>query len=432
MFEPFRLSLIIFGTVLIFLWLFTYRDKEVRIFFLFFTSMYLIYSGIGGALEDVTSTYTIYYFIFTCCISLGIYIGLKSKCGQKVSHSLWSKFFDYFLDKYANKIIIFYYVLLLSQLIYPENKLIHLIIPPSPDVISMLRERYQSDGMDFFTIIISLIETIFYPFFLLSLYKYRKETVKLTILVLGTYYIEYCISAYLGRGSMIQALIIILAFTYFYRPKLGKIILIVCVALFPTLLIFFVQYSITRIGGTAESISGREAIEQILAQEGGYPLLFREILDLQAKYRLNYLVWLFTMPLPGLFRGGIDANLVALFSEDLLGISRESKGFYILLPGVVGESVFLLGQNLYWLNGIFYGWLMGKTYRILSRYEQLFGILIAAALCFGYTVNRAGIYGGIPFVLKILLYFYFILLLLKRKLKWQAKALMSKHTPFMN
>lgn len=417
MFESLRLFLIIFGTTLIFLWLFTYRDKKARIFFLFFTVMYLIYSGIGGALEGVAPIYTTYYFVFTCCISFGIYVGLKQKYSQKDFNNSWSNFLDYFLDRYANKIILFYYFLLLSQLIYPENKLLNLITPPSPDVLSMLKERYQGDGTDLFTTIISQIETIFYPFFLLSLYKYRKDTIKLAIIVLGTYYIDYCISAYLGRGSMIQALLIVFAFTYFYRPKLGKIILISSIVLLPTLLIFLVQYSITRIGGTAESISGMEAIGEILTQESGYPLHFEGILGLQAKYRLNYLIWLFTLPLPGVFRGSIDANLTALLSEDLLGMSRDSNGFYILLPGVVGESVFLLGQNLFWFNGILYGWLMGKTYRILSRYQQLFGLLIAVALCFGYTTNRAGVFSGFPFILKVLLYFYFILLFLKRKLK---------------
>lgn len=417
MFESLRLFLIIFGTTLIFLWLFTYRDKKARIFFLFFAMMYLLYSGIGGALEGVTPIYTTYYFVFTCCISFGIYVGLKQKCGQKDLNSSWSNFLDYFLDRYAKKIIIFYYLLLLSQLIYPENKLMHLIAPPSPDVLSILRERYQGDGADLFTIVISQIQTIFYPFFLLSLYLYRKKTIKLALIVLGTYYINYCISAYLGRGSMMQALLIVLAFTYFYQPKIGKIILICSIVLFPTLVIFLVQYSVTRLGGTAESISGMDAVGEILKQESEYPLHFERILGLQAKYRLNFLIWLFTMPLPGVFRGGIDANLTALLSEDLLGMSRDSRGFYILLPGVVGESVFLLGQNLYWLNGILYGWLMGKTYRVLSKYQQLFGVLIVAALCFGYTTNRAGVFSGFPFVLKVLLYFYFILLFLKRKLQ---------------
>lgn len=417
MFESLRLFLIIFGTTLIFLWLFTYRDKKARIFFLFFAMMYLLYSGIGGALEGVTPIYTTYYFVFTSCISFGIYVGLKQKCGQKDLNSSWSNFLDYFLDRYAKKIIIFYYLLLLSQLIYPENKLMHLIAPPSPDVLSILRERYQGDGADLFTIVISQIQTIFYPFFLLSLYLYRKKTIKLALIVLGTYYINYCISAYLGRGSMMQALLIVLAFTYFYQPKIGKIILICSIVLFPTLVIFLVQYSVTRLGGTAESISGMDAVGEILKQESEYPLHFERILGLQAKYRLNFLIWLFTMPLPGVFRGGIDANLTALLSEDLLGMSRDSRGFYILLPGVVGESVFLLGQNLYWLNGILYGWLMGKTYRVLSKYQQLFGVLIVAALCFGYTTNRAGVFSGFPFVLKVLLYFYFILLFLKRKLQ---------------
>lgn len=305
-----------------------------------------------------------------------------------------------------------------STLVYPENKLLNLISPPKPDVIAMLIERYQEDGPDTFTQIINLTKQILYPFFIFSLYKYRSQILKLSIIVVGTYYIQYCQNSYLGRGSMLEAALIILAFSYFYVPKIRKPLLISIIVLLPTIIIFLVQYSLTRIGGTVSDVGFAESFETLIRQESGYPLHFDNIMDMESKYRLNFLVWLFTIPLPGFFRFGIDANFNVLFSEELLHINRESNGFYILLPGIVGESVFLMGKYLFWLNGLFYGWLMGITYRILARYPQLFGILVIAAIDFGYVTNRGGLSSGLPFILKVLVYFYLILLLIKKESNW--------------
>lgn len=426
MFNSWTLFYIVLFTTIIFSWLFRYKDKKARIFFLFFAGMYLIYSGIGGALDDVDSSYVFYYVVFTLFISIGVFIGLKSKHKNKVPQKDWSFFLDYFINKYATYIITLYYIICISTLIYPENKIMNLISPPRPDVIAMLVERYQEDGPDTFTQIINLIKQIIYPFFIFSLYKYRSQILKLSIIVVGTYYIQYCQNSYLGRGSMLEAALIILAFSYFYVPKIRKPLLISIIVLLPTIIIFLVQYSLTRIGGTVSDVGFAESFETLIRQESGYPLHFDNIMDMETKYRLNFLVWLFTIPLPGFFRFGIDANFNALFSEELLHINRESYGFYILLPGIVGESVFLMGKYLFWINGLFYGWLMGITYRILARYPQLFGILVIAAIDFGYVSNRGGLSSGLPFILKILVYFYFILLLIKKGSHWDIAISQNK------
>jgi len=423
MFDTTTLIICIIGTVLIFSWLFTYKEKEARIFFLFFGTMYLIYSGLGSALSEVSKAYIYYYFIFTTCISIGISFGLHYvKNNNRTIKKSWSVFLTEFIKRLGDKIIVIYLLLLLIPLIYPEFKLVNLISPPTPDVISMLAERFSGEEEGIITKLTSGLTTIIYPFYLLSLYKYATKTFKLSVIVVLSYYIQYCASGYLGRGSMLEALLIIIAFTYFSRPRLGKIILIGSASLFPLLLVFFVQYSITRIGGTAESMSYSEAFGTLLEQESGYPKHFSRILNYDnGNYILNFLVWLFTMPLPGFFRGGMDAHFAAIFSENMLGITRGSRGFYILLPGVVGESVFLMGQNLFWFNGLVYGFLMGAVYRLLTRYPQLLGILIVTVIDFGYKTNRAGLFGGLPWVLKILFYFLIILMIVKKMNHWPYK-----------
>lgn len=377
---------------------------------------YLIYSGIGGAMKDVTSTYIGYYIIFTASISLGILLGLNStkRNYRNSKWEEWNSFLNYFIESKSIKIISIYYVIILLDLIVPEFKLLNLIHPPSPDLRSVFDARYNGPEETYVTTsLLTFARQLLYPFFLLSLYKYRYKTIKLTFLVLGTYYIPYCGTGYIGRGSMLEALIIIMGFTYVFRPKLGKKLIIVGIVSLPLLIIFLVQYSITRIGGTANDISVSEASEILFSQEGGYPKHFSQILKMSNHPTLNYIIWLLTMPLPGIFRGGIDVKFNVIFSEYMLGVARGDTGFFILLPGLVGESVFLCGKNLFFFNGLLYGYLIGFLYKTLTKHKQLFGILIVAIIDLSYVANRGGLVSAIPFVLKILIYFYLILLYYK-------------------
>lgn len=419
MFELNSLLIIICGTFAIYSWVFFVKDRLAKYFFMFFILMFLLYSGIGGALENTVPEYITYYFVFSICISIGIGLGFRCihKARRNNRYRSWYAFLNYFMDKYAKKIVIAYLLLHFVNLLYPEFKLLNLIHPPSPDVISVLGERYQREAQStFFSSIIYSLDNLLYPFFLFSLYRYRKKTILLCAILFGKYYIEYCVSGYLGRGDMLTGLIIVGAFTYFHRPKLGKIILVSSIVLIPLLLVFFVKYSVTRIGGSAMDISVGDATEMLLAQESSYPTHFDRITDItNHMYWANYLIWLFTLPLPGIVRGSMECNFNAVLSEYLLNISRSSPGFYILLPGIVGESVFLFGKSFFWINGIIYGFIMSATYRVISRFPQLFGLLIAAAICFSFSINRGGMGSGIPFILKILLYFYLILWYIKKR-----------------
>lgn len=431
MFEPDKLLFIILFTCIVFSWLFYYREKTARIFFVFFGFLYLIYSGIGGAADGVPTSYLTYYCIFTLCINIGVYLGLsRIKNTKKTFSKSWYEYFKYFIKRYADKVIILYFVLKLASLVYPEFKLMNLLSPPAPDAIAMLRARFSGEGTDALNSIISTLNSFVYPFYLLSLYKYCKKTVKFALLIILPFYIDYCTNAYIGRSGMMEAALIIFAVTYFCRPKVGKKLLVAGLVAIPFVLVFLVQYSLKRIGGVSEEISTMDAIEILLSQEGGLQGYFSDILKMHDTYISRYILWLLTMPFPGFVRGGVDVHFAAIYSEQLLGIDRSANGFYILLPGVVGESVFLFGKYLFWINGIIYGFLMGFFYRILTRYPQLIVILIVSEIQFGYVMNRVGLFGGIPFFLKILVYFYLILWWMKNY-TWKSKGL-KRHYHFIN
>lgn len=416
-----RLITIVITTLLLFSWILYVKERGVMIFFTFFIALYLLYSGIGGALIYVSSQYQHYYIVFTTCISIGLFLGLKRiKNDRLPRRKSWSCFLEIFIKKYANIIIILYFLCQLFPLLYPTFRLINIINPPQPDIANFLFERYNNNQEDFVLSVISLISTTLFPFYLLSLYKFRRKTLILSLLVVIPYYIQYCDIGYLGRGSMLYAIILITGITYYARPNLRKAIVIICVVAIPTLIIFFVQYSLVRMGEITGTLSFEEAFTTLLEQESGYPLHFDEVLLWQGDHIVSYLVWLFTMPFPGFVRGGLDVNFNALFTEDLLGISRTTKGFYIVLPGIVGESVYLLGKHLFWINGLLYGFLMGVVYKILMRYPQLICILLYSAIDFGYVTNRGGFASGFPFVGKILVYFFLILYFFKHYTNWES------------
>lgn len=415
-----RLITIITTTLLLYSWIFLVKERGVRIFFIFFIVMYLLYSGIGGALMYISNQYQYYYIAFTTCISIGLFFGLKSINNNRLPRrKFWSGFLKIFIKRYANTIIILYLLSQILPLVYPVFRLTDLIHPPQPDFVNMLFERFNNGQKDVVLSINSLASSLIFPFYLLSLYKYRKKTLTLSILVLAPYYFQYCIQAYIGRSVMLYAIIIILGTTYYSRPKLRKPIICISAVSIPTIIVFFVQYSIIRAGGVTENLDFEEAFSTLLEQESGYPLHFDDILLLQGNHIGSYFVWLFTMPFPGFVRGGLDVHFAAMFSEDILGRARTGTGFYILLPGIVGESVYLLGKQLFWINGLLYGFLMGVVYRFLTRYPQLLCILLYAAIDFGYVTNRAGFFGGFPFIGKILVYFFIILYLFKHYSNWK-------------
>ena len=428
MFDIQQLFIVIFGTLAIFSWLLIKHEIRVRIFFSLFLVMYLIYSGIGAALDTVDERYIYYYFAFTIAINIGIYWGLKTnRRNNNLSLRSWNIFLDLFIDKYAKWIIYAYLFLNLMPLIIPENRLYLLINPPIPNALAMLQERFQVEHVQtFFTSLMTAVKSILYPFYLLSLYKYRDKLVKLTLCVILPYYLEYCSNAYIGRGSMLEAIFIIAVFVFLERPQWRKRIVIGAVVFFPFIMFAFLQYSFIRGGESVVSVRYSEAISIIFQQEFSYPEWFGQILEIDDNYIYRYLVWLLTIPFPGIVRGGLDVHFAAIFSEHMIGIFRGEKNFYIVLPGVVGESVFLFGKQLFWINGVIYGFVMGFFFRILSRRKQFLALFVVAIFDFGYVTNRAGMFGSMPFFLKILPYFFIILWYVKNRMKNQILKLLHE------
>lgn len=409
MFDTYRLILIIIVTLIPFFWVFKLKDFNSKIYFGLFLLAFFIYSGIGGSLKDVDDNYFIYYVIYTIFISIGLYIGKGSnrlKGDNRISDNKLTKL----IDKYGTTIILFFLILKLSTLIYPQFLLYRLIDPPAPDLSSVFAERFETQESTFFESISYYLLSLLSPFFFLSLYKFRYKPWKLFSLLIIIPYIDYCRVGYIGRGNMLQYLFVIVVSIYFYKPVLRKMIIILLLIFLPTLIIFMVNYTQIRIGGTASVDNTLEALEALIYSESNYPLWFSTIYHepFDPSNLIAYVKWLLTLPIPGFLKGdiGLRGDEIAGL---LLGIESGQRGFYIVLPGLVGESVFYFGKYFFWIHSLLVGLLVGYTFRILNKYHQMNILLFYSTFVLTYFINRGGTGSGFPLILKVLLVFYIII-----------------------
>ena len=101
------------------------------------------------------------------------------------------------IDKYGTTIILFFLILKLSTLIYPQFLLYRLIDPPAPDLSSVFAERFETQESTFFESISYYLLSLLSPFFFLSLYKFRYKPWKLFSLLIIIPYIDYCRVGYI-------------------------------------------------------------------------------------------------------------------------------------------------------------------------------------------------------------------------------------------
>jgi len=420
MFDTYRLILIVIVTLIPFFWVFKLKDFNSRLFFSLFLLAFFTYSGLGGSLKDIDKHYFIYYVIYTIFISIGLYIGKGSnrlKGDNRISDNKLTKL----IDRYGTTIILFFFILKLSTLIYPQFLLHRLIAPPAPDLSSFFAERFETQESTFLESIIYYLTSLLSPFFFLSLYKFRLKPWKLILLLIIIPYIDYCKIGYMGRASMLQYLFIIVVSLYMFMPSLRKLIILFLVLFLPTLIIFMVNYTQIRIGGTASAENAFKALEVLIYSESNFPLWFSTIYHepFDPSNLIAYVKWLLTLPIPGFLKSGIDlkANEIAGL---LLGIEPGEHGFYIVLPGLVGESVFYFGKYFFWIHSLLVGLLVGYTFRLLNKHHQMNILLFYSTIVLTYFINRGGTGAGFPLILKVLLVFYIIIYFYSRyRLKYE-------------
>lgn len=403
MFDILYLFTTIIATLLVFRRYIWSRDLFSRFFFGLIVLFLYLYCGLGAALKDCHPFYLCYYLVYI----LFVYVGLRFSIGRYIQ--IKSDSVCRFIDHYGLWIIYLYVFLVCLGLVYPENRLLNLIHPPAPDLLDVFEQRFETKSV--LSSFIVFIQNFLTPFFYISLYYYKNRLWKMGGLLIFLMYVSYCSTGYIGRGSIFVNLLFLLSLLYIWKPSIRKCLIISIGIFMPFLFLFFVNYSSIRIGGEAQQLSLGGVFETLLLSESSYPLLFDSIYgrSYDAQDAVDYIYWLLTLPFPvSLNFFDFDFSLNYKISELLLGVTRGEEHFFVLLPGIVGESYFVF-KDFFWIHAFFYGTIVGWVYTCVKNRDVLFPIGIYSSLILGYYCARGGTAGAYPFILKQLLYAIIIL-----------------------
>lgn len=382
-------------TILPFLWVFKRPIRE-KLYILPFVVFFFIYSGAGVAWEQCEKIYLIYYFIWMSCFALTLNVIMK-KGGKLPTEGVVSKNHNFILKRASIFIFLFFSIKILS--LASAGKLHNLISPPTLDIYSAL-EGGGDEGKG----LLYYLENIVFIFYFVSLYKYRYNVGKLFGLLFFPFYIEYANSGYVARSTIMAYLIIYFVAIYFYNPNLRRKISFSITIGLPFLVAFLAFYTYFRRGAEVD-VSTSDAITLLAYQETSYPIHFLQIQKQPENLNLleDYFQWLTTLPFPGFMKDtSKDYFFNAIFTERLYGIIRGTQGFYILLPGIVNEGLFIFGKWLFPLHAIILAFFVGFAYRIV-RYREEFLLFLYISLFLSSLFARAGTVSTYPTYLKYLL-----------------------------
>jgi hypothetical protein len=244
------------------------------------------------------------------------------------------------------------------------------------------------------------------------LYAIRNRLLWVAGILISLLYIRYVDSAYLGRGPVVQTLAILLLSVWFLRPAYRSRLVIISTVAAPFVLYGFYLYALIRIGDVVRDVGLLGALSVMLQTELGFVRdVGVKILETGARVDLGrYLLWIVTLPLPKILTGPIEvARINYEISEVVLGMQRGTYGWYVVLPGLVAESIYIFGTRLFWLHGVFLGLIAAFFAKVAERVPQLFFLYLYLVVMFGFVLNRGGIASLLPPVINEFLLFYLFL-----------------------
>lgn len=383
-------------TIIPFLWVLKRPIRE-KLYILPFVVFFFIYSGAGVAWEQCEKSYLFYYFIWMSFFSFTLN-AIITKGGKLPTEGVISNN-HIFIVKRATFFILLYFLIKLLSLA-SAGKLHNLIAPPSLDIYS----AFDGSGGDEGKGMLYYLENIVFVFYFVSLYKYRNNVGKLFVFLFFPFYIEYANSGYVARSTIMAFLIIYFVAIYFYNPNLRRKIRLSIIIGLPFLVAFLAFYTYLRRGAEVD-ISTSDAITLLAYQETSYPIHFLQIQKQPENLDLlkDYSQWLITLPFPGFMKDtSKDYFFNAIFTERLYGIIRGTQGFYILLPGIVNEGLFIFGKWLFPLHAIILAFFVGFAYRIV-KYREEFLLFLYISYFLASLFARAGTVSTYPAYLKYLL-----------------------------
>jgi hypothetical protein len=418
-------SVLLFGLILIltlillFTFLYALSDFNSKLFLVVFTFFYYIYNGVGLAYSEVSNilrlAYLIFYIIF--CLTFIYFYRIKIR-----QYYIIRKSFDYPRIGSEKQIKFFAYLFILLNfisLIYPNFIVSRLIHPPTPDLLGNLNDFQQSNAPNILlSKILFYIQTLCFPFIFLYFDVFKVNNKIKTFLILTTVlnYVSYVQSAYISRSDILMY-IQISFLVYFLTKQKFSLNTIKKIAIPIFLIVFFLSaYQEIRLGNNTEISSGVTLVlKKAFETEVSFPKdVMQKIIDKKLTTSFpNYVGWLSTLPVPKfLIPKLIVFELNKNISETLLGIPTDDQYFFILLPGILGESIYIYSIYFYMFHAIFIGFLFALILRLFKNNHKYYFYQSYLIVLMTYYTSRGGIVSSLPLIINgnilVLFFFYYL------------------------
>ncbi len=369
-----------------------------------------MYSGLGAADIEVSSYFGVAYCIFSIALVLSFRLSsaVMHRSSERIAERLSVKVPSIDYSSWWRWVIVIYVATYIFPLIWPNFILMNVLQPAAPDIRDVFLQRVQVDR-DSLSAIIGYLNILLTPFYYIAIYRWRNDFRIIAFITVLLLYLQYVNGYYIGRGTVMLNLVLLAMAIWFYRPNYRIRLVAFIIFSAPFLLYGLYLYSIVRIGGVADGLGISESIRFLLDEEFGFPRnAGMALLESNKHVDLGkYFLWIVTLPIPKILIGAIDvARLNYEISSIVLGIPISESGWYVVLPGVVGESFYIFGAKLFWIHGIMLGFLSAALARIIGRVKELFFLQLYTVLLFAYVLNRAGIGALLPTVINGYLLFF--------------------------
>ncbi len=411
--DPITLGVVIGGTALLGgVALYVATSQLQRIMLTSISVGLLVFNGIGAAYPDVPWYYLVYYFGFFLAFLLSfkfftiLFLPMGRRVGKVLPVVLES------VDRHRGWqwVIPIYFALNLVPLVYPEFHLFELFDPGAPDLVTHFAKRFIEQELNIVLKLVKYAMLLLTPFFYIALYRYRRRFLIVILILVSLAYIRYIDVSYIGRGNMVIVYGVIAIAIWVYKPQNRKRILLVTLAILPVFLAFSYYWAAIRIGGEVEQLSFWNKVAIVVEGQINFPLVSgMPIIESQERANLfEYFKWIVTLPMPKIVTGQIGgARINYEIAEAVLGFSRGTRGFFVLLPGLVSEAVYIYGRDFMWFHGAFLGGLIALIVRLLERTPQFLFLNSFIVVLFAYALNRGGISSALPQIANGFLLFYF-------------------------
>lgn len=388
------------------------KNKFIRLTIIAHNLGFLIYSGIGISMSNVRDSYVYYYFIYMLVFSVVSVILDNSIKGNKQKVNINPKLVSVFA--------IVYFMCLLFPLLYPTIRLGNLF---NFDISLIdIFEKQLSYRDNPFTYIASLIATLTFPFYFISIGRLKlKYIVGLTIL---TVWIQQANLGYISRSSIFSLFIfvVLLVFSNYFntnrsllniRLNIRKTSFILTIIIMTLIMLpILYDFTYTRVGLPIPQTGYFDKVFSLFESEIDYPKYYDLItLSHLPEYSGGFIKWLLTLPIP---KQIFDINNILEVNKEftfiVTGRLPGDPGYYVVLPSTLGESLLIFGPDLFFLHSILFALiivLIVKVYDKVSYTKVYILYLISLVL----LTPRGGVQGTIAFIINSSLLYVLIFIL---------------------